>query len=989
MTTEQNQERKNRLLNPVSWLMRNNYVTEEPEDNSNFMDYPHYQWQTLPMVVDKDEDEISFGENMNDDLRHLKYLNKLSTKEVENYQKQWLAIKEDLDTTVQVESGSTAAYATDDLRRLNFVVSKKSVIQPSTRKTIKINTINYIGVNCISAAKQNELNHELENSSIEMNILHPTTRLPQGHTAQNRVTEDNNFEHSYILSINYNTILNDRLRKMRIICASNNPYDHKLLSEIINILYQSGDTSILTTDVQKINIVTNQKSLDESRLGQNRLVNTFKAFIQIQQAKYAYSNPYFFFLKTNTTGEERLNTEIPLETDRGVPFPTGNLDAVISLIIVQLLLANVVRQIANGNLLQMRNRHGWFLPDAPIFIENLLVQRALITSQSDPPLDNVSILRQNVAMGIDQSNQSNQNSQPIDNTILEITDNLFTQNAEVVSAYDGKPYQEIGYVRTLGSNILESDDPDQEMSPYGSPNPRIEFFYNVFTRQNLNPPTYNVFLPYDSPDTKDRIYLPGSQHDMFQQYNNIIIDIRRTDQLRNRILSQIIGPRINELQSQTSDDDILSSWFEKINSDQTELTSRAPPGESWQWWLTTDPNVTPYPQCCTSVFILELFIAIAENSFDDNWNVTGNSIGEYVADLVVEAANPRGQPNYEPTIRLAAILDREAGGLDGAWRSIISGDSDFYPNQISNIVQEISSPVAAQTTQEEIEQAAQAARDRIAASMKDDPTEQYIDKLDKIEELCGLCASNPIDINMIHASSGHADSSKDSIQHHYVCNECFQQLGGVDDADCPLDRKQVIAIERTNIAKLKLALFDAVLNANPAQLEQIDTAITNNNANDYGIVISDLKNALQQQKANNVISGVGENRSVEDEIKFIIKQALESKTTKNKFLFASRSKRHRTKRHHSHKNSGKLSRRSGKKSGKRSRRSGKKSGKRSRRSGKKSHKKSRKKSHKKSRKKSHKKSRKKSGKRSHRSGKKSGKRSRRSGKKSRKKSHKR
>jgi hypothetical protein len=792
---------------------------------------------------------------------------------------------------------------------------------------------------------------------------------------------------------------------MRIICASNNPYDHKLLSEIINILYQSGDTSILTTDVQKINIVTNQKSLDESRLGQNRVVNTFKAFIQIQQAKYAYGNPHFFFLKTNTTGEERLNTEIPLETARGVPFPTGNLDAVISLIIVQLLLANVVRQIANGSVLQMRNRHGWFLPDAPIFIENLYFaaqsQNPIITPQSDPPVDNVSILRQNVAMGIDQSNQ---NSQPIDNTIFEITDNLFTQNAEVVSAYDGKPYQEIGYVRTLGSNILESDDPDQEMSPYGSPNPRIEFFYNVFTRQNLNPPTYNVFLPYDSPDTKDRIYLPGSQHDMFQQYNDIIIDIRRTDQLRNRILSQIIGPRINELQSQTSDDDILSSWFEKINSDQTELTSRAPPGESWQWWLTTDPNITPYPQCCTSVFILELFIAIAENSFDDNWNVTGNSIGEYVADLVVEAANPSGQPNYEPTIRLAAILDREAGGLDGAWRSIISGDSDFYPNQISNIVQEISSPVAAQTTQEEIEQAAQAARDRITASMKDDPAEQYIDKLDKIEELCGLCASNPIDINMIHASSGHPDSSKDSIQHHYVCNECFQQLGGVYAADCPLDRKQVIAIERTDIAKLKLALFDAVLNANPAQLEQIDIAITNNNANDYGIVISDLKNALQQQKLNNVISGVGENRSVEDEIKFIMKQALESKTTKNKFLFASSSKRHRTKRHHSRKKSGKhsarkRSRRSGKKSHKKSRKkSGKHSSrKRSHHSGKKSHKKSarkRSKSHKNSRrsgKKSHKKSRKKSHKKSARKRSKSHKRSKssKSRRKSRRKSRKR
>ena len=277
------------------------------------------------------------------------------------------------------------------------------------------------------------------------------------------------------------------------------------------------------------------------------------------------------------------------------------------------------------------------------------------------------------------------------------------------------------------------------------------------------------------------------------------------------------------------------------------------------------------------------------------------SVGAFSIALL-EAAQAGGYPDFDnqegaaTAQRLPIILDQMYGGQDGAWRDILLGNIEFDDTQIPNVLGEMVGPEAPTIAQEDIEANAQRIRDQLAAaaaSPDQDAEAVALDNLERIDELCGICAANPIDINMEHEGPGGRQ-----ILHHYLCESCFNQLIPVDQ--CPLDREEVVHIHPTNTPELKLKLFSQVGDLlleqanvpissflqiaqqiseirNESELAQIRSFPVNDQEQMNEMVRSmyNLYVRLQQEQEQNVVAGIGQNRTPLDELKFIIQAAKE------------------------------------------------------------------------------------------------------------------
>jgi hypothetical protein len=301
------------------------------------------------------------------------------------------------------------------------------------------------------------------------------------------------------------------------------------------------------------------------------------------------------------------------------------------------------------------------------------------------------------------------------------------------------------------------------------------------------------------------------------------------------------------------------------SSDEASGSTDEDPHES-----TRTINIIIQPQ------IIELFNEIARQIHDDGWNInqeTGN-IG-WIATNLLRGAHTNGHPESESGARFAQIVDSLYGDQDGAWRDVLSGELQFTPLQRDDILTRITQPDQVAISQEQIQQNTARLLEQMAQQVdKDDPAE----KLEVIEELCQLCLTNPININMVHKKS----NGDTIMQHHYLCSVCFPDAVGLD-GNCPLDRQIVTSTVPTNIADLKLQLYDMIRNASAKDLQaMLDTMEISLQTNSLNIINTDQFSKLLEvifaklvlDKENQVFNGVGETRQPIQEILFVVEKIL-------------------------------------------------------------------------------------------------------------------
>ena len=339
--------------------------------------------------------------------------------------------------------------------------------------------------------------------------------------------------------------------------------------------------------------------------------------------------------------------------------------------------------------------------------------------------------------------------------------------------------------------------------------------------------------------------------------------------------------------------------------------------------------------------IIQLFNEIERQIHDDGWGINQETgqLGWIAKNLLI-GAHTNADPGSESGARFAQIVDALYGEQDGAWRDVLTSRVQFTPLQRDDILTRITQPEQAVVPQEDVAANTQRLLEQMAQQVdKDDPA----DKLEAIEELCQVCLTNPININMVHKKS-----NGDAImQHHYLCSECFPRAVGID-GNCPLDRQIVTSTVNTNISELKLELYDMIRDASSkdlqAMLDMMEISLQTNSLNivstdHFSTLLVSIFDKLVLDKDAQVFNGVGETRDPIQEILFVVQKALDNREdggidpeTNKKYelktphvhSFASRSKRSRkVKRmpHHGNKKSRKV-KRSGHKKSRKVKRSG-------------------------------------------------------------------
>ena len=326
--------------------------------------------------------------------------------------------------------------------------------------------------------------------------------------------------------------------------------------------------------------------------------------------------------------------------------------------------------------------------------------------------------------------------------------------------------------------------------------------------------------------------------------------------------------------------------------------------------------------------IIQLFNEIERQIHDDGWGINQETgqLGWIAKNLLI-GAHTNADPGSESGARFAQIVDALYGEQDGAWRDVLTSRVQFTPLQRDDILTRITQPEQAVVPQEDVAANTQRLLEQMAQQVdKDDPA----DKLEAIEELCQVCLTNPININMVHKKS-----NGDAImQHHYLCSECFPRAVGID-GNCPLDRQIVTSTVNTNISELKLELYDMIRDASSkdlqAMLDMMEISLQTNSLNivstdHFSTLLVSIFDKLVLDKDAQVFNGVGETRDPIQEILFVVQKALDNREdggidpeTNKKYelktphvhSFASRSKRSRkVKRmpHHGNKKSRKVKR---------------------------------------------------------------------------------